>query len=61
MLSLILTIAVIGIIVWAVITYIPMPEPFKKAIIIITAICVLAFVLNAFGVIGRDIPVPQLH
>lgn len=44
MLGLILTIAVIGLIVWAVITYVPMPAPFQ-GLIILVAILILIFAL----------------
>ena len=48
MLSLILTIAVVGFIVWAIITYIPMPQPFQ-GIIILVAILVIVFALFGGG------------
>lgn len=59
MLSLILTLAIIGAIAYAIITYIPMPQPIKTAIIIVIAICVIVFLMRAFGV--ADIPVPQVR
>lgn len=61
MIGLILTLAIVGVIVWAVVTYIPMPDVVKKAIIVVVAICIIVYVLRAFGVMGTDIPVPQLH
>ncbi len=61
MIELIVTLAIVGLIVWAVITFIPMPDAFKKAIIVIAIICVVVFVLKAFGIWGgHDIPVPKL-
>lgn len=48
MLGLILTIAVIGFIVWAIITYIPMPQPFQ-GIIVLIAILVVVFALFGGG------------
>ncbi len=51
MLGLILTIAVFGLIVWAVITYIPMPQPFQ-GIIIILAILVLVAIVFGGGHLG---------
>lgn len=60
MISLIITLAVVGLITWLIITYIPMPPVFKQVILVVVAICVIIFVLNAFGIIGRDIPVPQV-
>lgn len=54
MITLLLTLAVIGFIVWAIVTYIPMPPLFKNAIIVIAIIIVLLYVLRAFGI--ADIP-----
>lgn len=54
MISLIIAIAIIGFIVWAVITYIPMPALFKNAIVVIAVVLVLLYVLRALGF--QDIP-----
>lgn len=62
MISLIITIAVLGLIVWAITTYVPMPNGFKQAIYVIAVICLVIFVLNAFGIWHiQDAPVPQLR
>jgi len=55
MITLILTIAVVGFIVWAIITYVPMPPLFSNVIIVIAVILLLLYVLSAFGV--ADIPI----
>lgn len=59
MLGLILTLALVGLIVWLIITYIPMPQPFKTIILIIVAICLILWLMNVFGI--GDIPVPHLR
>lgn len=59
MIGLILTLALCGLLVWAITTYIPMPPVFKNAIYVIAAICVILYLANAFGVV--DIPIPRLH
>jgi hypothetical protein len=51
MLGLILTIAVVGFIVWAIITYIPMPQPFQ-GVIILVAILIIVFALFGGGELG---------
>ncbi len=62
MIELIVTLAIVGLIVWAVVTYIPMPVAFRNAIIIVAVVCVVVFVLRAFGLWGgSDIPVPNLR
>jgi hypothetical protein len=54
MISLLITLAIIGFIVYLIVTYIPMPEPFKQVIIVIVVICLLAYVLRVLGFV--DIP-----
>jgi hypothetical protein len=51
MLTLILTIAIVGLVVWFITTYIPMPAAFRTAIIAIAALFLLLYVLGAFGLI----------
>ncbi len=58
MISLILGLAVVGFLVYLVITYIPMPDVFKKVIVVIVAILLILYVLRA---LGGDIPVPSLR
>ena len=57
LITLIIVIAVIGLIVWLVTTYIPMPEPFKKIIIVVALIVVVLYCLSAFGILG-DVSLP---
>lgn len=59
MINLILTLAVIGFALWLLITYVPMVEPIKKLIIVIVAVCVLLYLLSAFGI--ADVPLPRVH
>ena len=62
MLSLIITLAVIGLICWALTTYIPMSPGIRKIIIVVVLCCALLYVLQAFGLLGRlDMPVPQVR
>lgn len=54
---------VLGIVVWAVNTYLPLPPAFKN-IILVVAICVAVFyVLSATGILGSfsKISVPRVH
>ena len=55
MITLIITLAVVGFIVYLIVTYIPMPDIFKKVIIVITVILLILYVLKVFGF--HDIPV----
>jgi predicted membrane channel-forming protein YqfA (hemolysin III family) len=60
MIALIVTLAVVGLLVWLITTYIPMPPLFKTAIYIVAAICVIFYILRVFGLLNRDIAVPRL-
>ncbi len=49
LIQLVLTLAVVGFILWLIITYIPMPSPFKQVIIVIIVIVLLIWLLGVFG------------
>jgi hypothetical protein len=55
-LLLILWIAVIGCIVYLIVTYIPMPPIFKTLIYILTAIAVIYILINFFGASSITLP-----
>lgn len=57
MIELILTLALVGFIVWLIITYIPMPQPFKTIIIVIVAVFLILYVMRVLGI--GDIPLPR--
>lgn len=63
LISLLLTLIVIGVLLWLVNTYIPMDGKIKRILNIVVVICVVLWLLYAFGVLGRagDIRVPQLR
>jgi len=56
MLTLLLTLAVVGFIVYLIVTYIPMPQIFKTGIIAIAVIIVILYLIQLFGF---DIPIPR--
>ena len=59
MLALIIVIALVGLVVYLLTTYIPMPPVFKTVIYAITAICLILYLMKVFGI--ADIPVPQVR
>jgi len=59
MLSLILSLALIGFIVYLITTYIPMPAIFKTGIYVIVAIVVIVWLMQVLGV--GDVPVPHIN
>ena len=63
LISLVITLIVIGVLLWLVNTYIPMDGKIKKILNVVVVICVIVWLLYAFGVLhhGGDIRVPQVQ
>ncbi|MDZ4741931.1 MAG: Thivi_2564 family membrane protein [Verrucomicrobiota bacterium] len=61
--SLIVTLIVVGVLLWLVNNYIPMDGKIKQILNIVVVICVVVWLLYAFGVIGNisQIRVPQVN
>ena len=53
--TLLIVFALIGFIVYLVITYIPMPEPFKQVIIVV---CVILLILYVLGLVTGHASAP---
>ena len=49
LLTLVLVIALMGLIVWAITTLIPMPQEFRQAIYVLCVVFLVVFVLQQFG------------
>ena len=52
LLSLILTIVVVGVLLWLINTYVPMQATIKNILNIVVVIVLIIWLLNAFGVVG---------
>jgi hypothetical protein len=63
LISLVITLIVVGVLLWLVNNYIPMDAKIKKILNIVVVICVVLWLLSAFGVLGHsgDIRVPQVR
>jgi bacteriorhodopsin len=63
LISLVLTLIVVGVLLWLVNNYIPMDSKIKRILNVVVVICVVVWLLYAFGILGRtgDIRVPQLR
>ena len=59
LLEMIIVIAVIAVVVWAITTYLPMDARFKTLIVVIALVVCCLFVLRATGILDFDIPVRQ--
>ena len=61
MISLVLTLILIGVLLWLMETYIPMDARIKQLVYIVVIICVVVWLLSVFGVLTYDVPVPRLR
>jgi hypothetical protein len=63
LISLIVTLIVIGVLLWLVNTYIPMDGKIKNILNVVVVICVVVWLLYTFGIINHanEIQVPTIH
>lgn len=63
MLSVVLTLIVVGVLLYLLENYIPLNATIKWCIYVVVAICVGFWLLNVFGVLDyvNAIPVPRIH
>jgi hypothetical protein len=55
-LTLVIWLALLGLLVWLVTTYIPMPEPIKRLIVIVVVVLVVLWIVQLVGFIGPSVP-----
>jgi uncharacterized membrane protein YhdT len=62
LISLAVTLIVIGVVLWLVNTYIPMDGKIKNILNVVVVICVVVWLLFAFGILNHsgDIRVPRI-
>ena len=63
LISLVVTLVVVGVILWLINAYIPMDGKIKQILNIVVVIVVVLWLLSAFGILGHsgDIRVPQVR
>ena len=63
LISVVITLVVVGVLLWLINTYIPMDGKIKQIINIVVVICVILWLLSVFGIFGHggDIRVPQVR
>ena len=63
LISVVVTLIVVGVLLWLVNTYIPMDGKIKQILNIVVVICVVIWLLYAFGIIshGGDIRLPRVQ
>jgi len=52
MISVLVTLVVVGVVIWLVQTYIPLPAPIKTVITVLMVLILCIWLLQTFGVIG---------
>lgn len=55
-LSLIFTLVIVGVVLWAVNRYIPMDHKIKSILNIVVVVLVVLWLLRLFGVLGGSVP-----
>jgi len=62
LISLAVTLIVIGVLLWLVNTYIPMDGKIKQILNVVVVVCVVVWLLFAFGILNHsgDIRVPRV-
>lgn len=63
LLSLVVTLIVVGVLLWLVNSFIPMDAKIKQILNIVVVICVVLWLLRAFGVLGpmSGVDVPTVN
>ena len=62
LISLAITLIVVGVLLWLVNTYIPMDGKIKQILNIVVVIVVVLWLLSVFGILGHgEIHTPQIH
>jgi hypothetical protein len=51
LITFVLTLAIVGFVVWILVTYVPMPDVIKRVFIVIVAIVMLLWALRYLGVL----------
>lgn len=52
LISILISIALVGLLVWAITKLIPMPEKFKNLIYVVAVVVVVLWLLQVFGLLG---------
>jgi len=63
LIGLVITLIVVGVLLWLANTYIPMDAKIKQIMNVVVVIAVVLWLLNVFGVFGSvgNVPVPHLR
>ena len=60
--GLVLTLMVVGLLLWVINTYIPMEARIKQILNVVVIVAVVLWLLNAFGVLAAiNVPLTRVH
>jgi hypothetical protein len=51
LITLIVTLVVVGFVLWLLTTYVPMPEPYKRALIVIVVLLIVLWLVRALNLV----------
>lgn len=54
LIALVVTLALVGFVLWIVVTYVPMPEPFKRALVVIVVLVLIVWLARL--ILGGGVP-----
>jgi hypothetical protein len=58
----ILLVVVLGVVLWLVCTYIPMPQPIKTVLVVAVVIIIVVLLIDALGLFGvLNAPIPRVR
>ena len=62
LISVVITLVIVGLLLWLINTYIPMADSIKKILNIVVVVVVILWLLQGFGVLGHSgaIQVPEV-
>ncbi len=60
-LTILLTLAIVGFVAYLIVTYIPMPAPFKQVILVVLVILLIVWLCNGLGLLGSINTPLHLH
>ena len=63
LISVVVGLVIVGLVLWLINTYIPMDGKIKTILNVVVVICVVIWLLHAFGIISHadEIQVPRIH
>jgi hypothetical protein len=59
MIELIVLLVIVGVVLYLIEAYVPMSDPIKTVLRVVVVLCLILFLLRAFGIV--DVPVPRVR